>query len=61
MTRSMITATGDDLVSEIVRRMIHHHVHRVPAVRDGWPVGMIARHNLLCLMAGGDETTPRAG
>ncbi len=61
VARSVITVTKDDPVSEVVRRMIHHRVHCVPVVRDGRLVGIIARHDLLRLIAGEDETTPRAG
>jgi CBS domain-containing protein len=33
--------------------MMEEHVYRVPVVRDGKPVGIIARHDLLCIMLKG--------
>jgi CBS domain-containing protein len=50
MTKSVVTVTEDDTVAEAVRKMLEHSVHRLPVVRDGVPVGIISRHDLLKLV-----------
>ncbi len=50
MSPNPITATEDQFVAEVVRLMLAHDVHRVPIVRDGVPVGVVSRHDLLRLM-----------
>lgn len=47
MTKPAITILEDDTVAEAVRRMLERRVHRIPVVRDGIPVGIISRHDLL--------------
>jgi CBS domain-containing protein len=47
MSSPAVTVTADDTVAEAVRRMLDHRVHRLPVVRDGVPVAMISRHDLL--------------
>lgn len=47
MTKPAITILEDDTVAEAVRRMLERRVHRLPVVRDGVPVGIISRHDLL--------------
>ena len=47
MSSPAVTVTEDDTVAEAVRRMLDHRVHRLPVVRDGVPVAMISRHDLL--------------
>lgn len=47
MSKPAITIGEDDTVAEAVRRMLEQKVHRLPVVRDGIPVGMISRHDLL--------------
>lgn len=51
MTRAVITANEDDLLAEVIKKMLEYHVHRIPVVRDGMPVGIISRHDLLRLVA----------
>lgn len=51
MTSHPITITVDEEVTDLVVKMIDHGVHRVPVVRDGVPVGIVTRHDLLKLMA----------
>jgi len=47
MTKSVLTIGEDDSVAEAVRRMLNERVHRLPVVRDGIPIGIITRHDLL--------------
>lgn len=51
MTADVITTSEDQTVTELVVRMIQRNVHRLPVVRDGVPVGIVARHDILRLMA----------
>jgi len=50
MTRHVVTVREDDPVAEAMRRMCESQVHRLPVVRDGVPVGMVSRQDLLRLM-----------
>lgn len=47
MTKPALTINEDDTVAEAVRRMLEQRVHRLPVVRDGVPIGIISRHDLL--------------
>lgn len=47
MTTPAITISEDDTVAEAVRRMLEQKVHRLPVVRDGVPIGIVSRHDLL--------------
>lgn len=51
MTTQPAMVTEDEEVTELVAEMIDHGMHRVPVVRDGVPVGMVTRHDLLKMMA----------
>jgi CBS domain-containing protein len=51
MTVDVITLTEDDSVEQALTLMLKHGIHRIPVVRDGKPVGMLARHDLLKMMA----------
>ena len=51
MSRPVVTATEEQSVTEAVTRMIDRDLHRLPVVRDGVPVGMVTRHDVLRLMA----------
>jgi CBS domain-containing protein len=50
MTRRVVTLTEDDSVNEAVELMLRHNINRIPVVRDGVVVGIVARHDLLRLM-----------
>lgn len=50
MTSPVITAAEDEPVTDIVTRMINHNRRRLPVVRDGRPVGVVTRHDLLKLL-----------
>ncbi|MGB2693413.1 MAG: CBS domain-containing protein [Thermodesulfobacteriota bacterium] len=47
MSSPAITIAEDDTVAEAVRRMLEQKVHRLPVVRDGVPIGIVSRHDLL--------------
>jgi CBS domain-containing protein len=50
MVRSVVTITEDEPVASAVELMLKHDINRLPVVRDGVPVGIIARHDLLRMM-----------
>jgi CBS-domain-containing membrane protein len=47
MTRNVITATPDTPLNEVARILEKHAIKRVPIVRDGQPVGIVNRANLV--------------
>jgi CBS domain-containing protein len=47
MTSPVVTAREDESVSTLVERMIRYDITRVPVVRNGIPVGVVARYDLL--------------
>ena len=55
MTRRVATAGEDDTIISVVQAMLEHDINRVPIVTDGRPVGIVARHDLLRLLAGRTE------
>lgn len=50
MTPHGITVTEDATLEDVLRQMLRHDINHVPVLRDGIPVGMVARHDLLRLM-----------
>ena len=52
MTSPVVTAREDDEVTTLVVRMIDRGLKRIPVVRDGAPIGLVARHDLLKMIAG---------
>lgn len=53
MVRSVVTITENEPVASAVELMLKHDINRIPVVRDGVPVGIIARHDLLRMMIDG--------
>jgi CBS domain-containing protein len=52
MSSPVITLTEQDDVEEVVKKMLHHDINRIPIVNnDGTPVGIIARYDLLRLVS----------
>ena len=51
MTADVRTLAEEDSVEEALTLMLRDDLHRLPVVRDGKPVGMLARHDLLKIMA----------
>ena len=50
MSHDVITVTEVDTIETVLEKMLKSGLHRLPVVRDGKPVGMITRHDLLRLM-----------
>lgn len=50
MTQDPITVAEEAPVGEVIRRMLYRRIHHIPVVRDGVPVGIISRHDLLRMM-----------
>jgi nucleotide-binding universal stress UspA family protein len=53
MSTPVATAEEDDPAWQIARQMADRDINHVPVMRDGIPVGIIARHDLLRLLASG--------
>jgi CBS domain-containing protein len=51
MTTDPITATEDSPLEDIVALMEKHRIKRIPIVRDGKPVGIVSRSDLLHALA----------
>lgn len=56
MRTPVITAREDDPITDVVERLIRHNIARIPVVDDGVLVGVIARHDLLKLIAAGADS-----
>ncbi len=50
MTHPVIAVAEEDSVGKVVHVLLHHGISQVPVVRDGVPVGIIARRDLLKLL-----------
>lgn len=50
MTRHVAVLSESDSVEKAAKMLLTHDVNRLPVVRDGKPVGIIARRDLLRLM-----------
>ena len=50
MKSHVITVGEDDSLELVLQAMMRHDVNRIPVVRDGVPVGIVARRDLLRLM-----------
>lgn len=50
MNRRVATVTEDQSAQDVVELMLKFDVNRIPVVREGVPVGMVSRHDLLRLM-----------
>lgn len=50
MSRRVAAVTDDQSAQDAVELMLKFDVNRIPVVREGVPVGMVSRHDLLRLM-----------
>ena len=50
MTRPAATVSEDASIHDVMTLMLEYDVNRIPVVRDGKPVGIVARHDLLKMM-----------
>lgn len=60
MSRPPIWANEDDPIDRVARLMMERDVNRVVIARDGRPVGIVARHDLLRLLVQG-KPSPSSG
>lgn len=54
MTAPAVCADADTSLAEVCRMMWRFHIHRVPIVSEGKPLGIIAAMDLVRLVAEGD-------
>ncbi len=47
MRTQIVTVTEEASMNEAVEIMFRHDINRIPVVRDGAPVGIVSRHDLL--------------
>lgn len=52
MRTQVITCGPDDLVSQVARQMVEHHVHRIIVVEGEKPIGVVSALDLARLLAG---------
>lgn len=57
MNTSYVYVDKDDSVFDLLNTMIDNNVFRMPVLKDGKPVGIITRHDLLKLIIDGDHQT----
>jgi CBS domain-containing protein len=57
MSAPVRTVTEDESVTEVVTRMIKSDLKRLPVVREGIPIGIVTRHDLLKLMVNNAKNT----
>lgn len=50
MKSKVVTLTENDPLEKAIELLLKHNVNRLPVVRDGKPVGIVSRHDLLRLM-----------
>jgi predicted transcriptional regulator len=51
MSDKVQTAEESEEIGAVVHRMLARNLRHVPVVRNGKPVGMLARHDILRLVA----------
>jgi CBS domain-containing protein len=57
MITEVITAAEDTPVEEMASQMLRYDIDHIPVVRDGVPVGIVARHDFLRMIAQAAEST----
>ena len=50
MSTNVISVTEDDPVEKVIELMVRRNLNRIPVVRDGVPIGIVARYDLLRIM-----------
>lgn len=58
MSFSFVTVSEQETVSAVIGRMREHGITHIPVVREGIPVGIISRHDLLKLLVPREEDDP---
>jgi CBS domain-containing protein len=56
--RDVPTLTQDDRVDSAIELFLDHHVHAIPVLHDGVPVGIVTRHDLIRMMVPDADATP---
>jgi CBS domain-containing protein len=56
MTTEVITGGEDTRAEEMARQMLRYDIDHIPVLSDGVPVGIVARHDFLRMIA--EETKP---
>jgi CBS domain-containing protein len=59
MNPHVITVSEEQSAEEGVALFLHHHIHRIPVLRNGVPVSMVSQHDLLRLMVHKHESEAR--
>lgn len=59
MITEVITAIEETPVEDLAREMLRYDIDHIPVVREGMPIGMVARHDFLRMIAGGANRSPR--
>ena len=57
MNKNVISVTEEDSVEKVVELMMDRDLNRIPVVRDGVPVGIVARFDLLRLMVNRNDVS----
>jgi CBS domain-containing protein len=52
MVTEVITGSPDTSAEEMARMMLRYDIDHIPIVRDGIPIGVVARHDYLRMIAG---------
>jgi CBS domain-containing protein len=47
MSEDVVSVTEEVGVDEVIKEMLKHDYHHIPVVRDGVPVGIVTRHDIL--------------
>ena len=50
MSTRVVSVTEDDPVEKVIELMMRRDLNRIPVVRDGVPIGIVARYDLLRIM-----------
>ena len=53
MITEVITAIEETPVEDLAREMLRYDIDHIPVVREGMPIGMVARHDFLRMLVGG--------
>ena len=59
MITEVITAHEGTPVEEMARAMLRYDIDHIPVVREGMPIGLVARHDFLRMIAGAVKTDRR--
>ena len=56
MITEVITGVEDTPAEELARQMLRYDIDHIPVVYEGMPVGIVARHDFLRLLSGGEKS-----